>query len=296
MSMEAESRRAVAGDNQATAAAERVTEYLERDYSSLRTEVDALLEKAREAPKEVATDEDATTLGLLVKQIREASARAEAFRETEKAPHRLSADAIDAFFFSIRERLARRNPRDRSQKPGAADVLQARIDDFLERKRIEEENRRKAEAERLAREARQKADAEAHARREEEETRLAAERARKAENIAARTIEADQAAATAAAAMVDAEVAKEQAQEAHIATLAKPADMSRTRGDGVLLTQAREAYAIVVDRTKLDWAKIVPFFTDQEVDKAVRGWARVTNHGQTMEGAEIGFRRKGVTR
>jgi hypothetical protein len=288
--------RAVAGDNQAQGAAERVTEYLERDYSSLTAEVDALLEKARDAPREVADDEAATSLGLLVKQLREASARAEAYRETEKAPHRLSADAVDAFFFALRERLARRNPRDRTQKPGAADILQARIDDFLERKRVEEESRRREEEERLAREAAARAEEEAKARRAEEEARLAAERARKPENVAARTAEAEQAAAVANAAAIEAEVAKEKAQEAHIATLAKPADLVRTRGDGVLLTQAKESYAIVVDRTKLEWAKIAPFFTDAEVDKALRGWARTTNFNQQMTGAEIGYRRKGVTR
>jgi hypothetical protein len=288
--------RAVAGDNQATAVAERVTEYLEREYTSLTAEIDAVLSRAREAPREVGNDDEAVALAAVVKEIREISARAESYRETEKAPHRLSADAVDAFFFPLREKLARRNPRDRSQRPGAADVLQARIDDYLERKRIKEENRRKAEADKLAREAAARAEEEARARKAEEDARLAAERARKPENVAARTAEADQAAAEAAKATAEAEVASAKAQEAHIATLAKPAEMARTRGEGVLLTQAREPYAIVIDRALLDWTKIAPFFTDAEVEKALRGWARVTNHAQAMPGAAVGFRRKGVTR
>lgn len=288
--------RAVVGDNQAQTAATRVLEYLERDYSSLVAEIDKLLAEAREAPKEVETDEAATSLGLIVKKLRETDKRAESFRETEKAPHRLSAEAVDSFFFALREKLARRNPRDRSQKPGAADILQARIDAFLERKRIAEEERRRREAEeaaRIAREAREKAEREA---REAEEARAAAERARKPESVASRTAEAEQAEQAASASQVEATVAAERAQDAHVATLAKPAELSRTRGEGVLLTQAREPYAVVIDRSLLDKEALWPFFTDSEIEKALRGWARTTGHAKPMTGAEVGHRQKGVTR
>ena len=76
-------------------------------------------------------------------------------------------------------------------------------------------------------------------------------------------------------ALAEAEIARQRAQEAHIATLAKPAEMARTRGnDGVLLTLAKESYAIMVDRSLLDMAKLAPFFTDPEVEKALRAWRR----------------------
>ena len=296
MSMQAENSRAVAGDNQANTAAARVTEYLERDYRSLTEEIDKLLAEARDLPTEVSTEHDATTIGLVIKKLREADGRAESYRETEKAPHRLSAEAVDSFFFRLRERLARRNPRDHKQKPGAADVLQARVNDFLERKRIEEEDRRRREAEetaRIAREAQEKADRGA---REAEEKRLAADRARKPENIAARTAEAEVAEKAAQDAAVEAQMASQSAQDARIATFAKPAELARTRGDGVLLTQARQPYAIVTDRGALDREKLWPFFTDAEIEKALRAWARTTGHSQPMPGAEIGFERKGVTR
>ena len=247
--MQAENSRAVAGDNQANTAAARVTEYLERDYRSLTEEIDKLLAEARDLPTEVSTEHDATTIGLVIKKLREADGRAESYRETEKAPHRLSAEAVDSFFFRLRERLARRNPRDHKQKPGAADVLQARVNDFLERKRIEEEDRRRREAEKAAQDA-----------------------------------------------AVDAQMASQSAHEARIATFAKPAELARTRGDGVLLTQARQPYAIVTDRGALDREKLWPFFTDAEIEKALRAWARTTGHSQPMPGAEIGFERKGVTR
>ena len=72
--------------------------------------------------------------------------------------------------------------------------------------------------------------------------------------------------------------------------------MARTRGDGVLLTLAKEDYAYVVDRTKLDADEAVSYFTDKEIEKALRGWAKTTNHNQPMDGAEIGKKNKGVTK
>jgi hypothetical protein len=294
--MQAENPRAIVGSNQAPEYARRITEQMERDYRTLLDGVDALLERARQQPGKVDSDETAVSVGLVVKELRQADQRAEAYRQAEKEPHRAAADAVDAFFFAVRERLQRRNPRDRSQKPGAADVLQARIDDFLERKRIEEDERRRREAEereRVAREAREKADREA---REAKEALLAAERARKPENVAARAGEAAKAEEAASAAEVEAQVAEQQAQEAHIATLAKPAEMSRTRGEGVLLTQSREPFAILIDRTKIDFVALAPYFTDNEIEKALRGWAKASNHSKQMPGAEIGFRAKGRTR
>jgi hypothetical protein len=296
VSMQAENPRSVVGDNQAPAYAQRVTEQMERDYKALSDSITELLDKAREATKEAKTEAEALALGVIVKDLRDAYKRAEAYRTAEKEPHLRSAEAVDAFFFAWMEKCHRRNPRDSTQKPGAADILQARIDDFLERKRIEEANRRRQEEiekARIAKEAQDEADRLA---REAEEKRLAAERARKPESVAARTEEAEQVEAAAASAAVEAEVAQSQAVEAHIATLAKPADMVRTRGEGVLLTQAQEPYAIVVDRTKLDFTALAPYFNDKEIDKAFRGWAKSTNHAKQMPGAEIGHKAKGRTR
>ena len=295
MSM-AENPRAVAGSNQSPEYARRITEQMERDYKALMDGVDVLLERARQQPREVDSEATATAMGLVVKELREADRRAEAYRLSEKEPHKAAADAVDAFFFAVREKLQRRNPRDRSQKPGAADILQARIDDYLERKRLAEEERRRREAEeaaRIAREAQEKAAREA---REAEEARLAAERARKPENKEARAEEARKAEEAASAANLEAAVAIEHAQEARIATLAKPAELSRTRGDGVLLTETRVPFAFVVDRNMLDKEALWPFFTEAEIEKALRGWAKTTGHNKPMAGAEIGHRAKGQTR
>ena len=288
--------RAVVGDNQAPDYAREVTDAMARDYAALTTSIIELLTEARMAPDRVESDEAAISLGVLVKGLRDAFARADAYRTSEKEPYLRRAQAVDAFFFGQMEKCRRRNPRDRAEKAGAADILQARIDDFLERKRIAEEARRKAEAAeqaRIAQEAQEKAAREA---REAEEARLAADRARKPEMIEQKGVAAAEAEKRATESQAEAAIAASQAQDAHIATLAKPAEMARTRGDGVLLTLAKEDYAIVVDRTKLDAAKLFPFFTDKEIEKALRGWAKTTNHNQPMDGAEIGKKNKGVTK
>jgi hypothetical protein len=295
----AENQRAVIGDNQAESYAARVTDTLEREYAERFAEVDAILDEARDLPREVTTDETATAIGLVIKRIRELDKRLEGYREVEKAPHRLSAEAVDALFFRHRERLAKRNPRDRSQKPGAADVLQDRINAFLERKAIEEENRRRAEADKLRKEQIERDRIARETARKAEEDRLAAERARKPENVVAKTAIAEASEQAAQQASVEAELAASEAQEAHISTLAKPAELSRTRGDGVLLTQAREGYVQLIDRSLLNGhvlAAILPYFTDAELEKAARGFAKATSHAKQLPGFEIGFRRKGVTR
>lgn len=293
----AENPRAVVGDNQAPDYAQRVTEQMAADYSALVISVTDLLAEAREKPADVQTDEQALDIGALIKRLADADKRAEAYRTAEGEPYLRGKNAVDQWFFALRDKLGRRNKNDRSAKPGAIDILQARVSAYLERKRIEEEARRdreEADRRRIAKAAQDEADRIA---REAEDARLAAERARKPEHIEQKENVASKLEEQASVASAAAAVAQEQAQEAHIATLAKPADMARTRGDdGVLLTLAKESYAIMVDRSKLDLSKLAPFFTDAEVEKALRAWAKNTGYNQPMDGAEIGRKNKGVTR
>jgi hypothetical protein len=295
--MQAENPRAVVGSNQAPEYAQRVTDQMARDYEALTQGVAALLEEARGKPVEVTTDDVALDVGALIKRLGDADKRAEAFRIAEGEPFLRGKNAVDQFFFAIRDKLGRRNKNDRSAKPGAIDILQARVSSFLERKRIEEQARRDREAAEQARIAREKAAEDERARLAAEEARLAAERARAPAKVEEKAAIAEKAEEQASVASAEAAIAAERAQEAHIATLAKPAEMARTRGDdGVLLTLAKENYAIMVDRSKLDMAKLWPFFTDSEVEKALRAWAKNTGYTQPMAGAEIGRKNKGVTR
>jgi hypothetical protein len=293
--------RAVVGDNIGVDHAEIVNSRLTDDYRESVKSVDELLDEARKLPKEVTSDPEAVTFGGVIKRLRDVDTRLEAFREAEKQPFLRGGNAVDSFFHSLRDKIARRRKGDRSVNPGAIDILQSRIDTWQDKKIAEERARllrEQAERDRIAREDAARL---LKAQQEAEEAARAAARARSAATQEARNAEAAAAAEQAALAKAKAELAQEQADEARLATLVKPADISRVRGvatggGGVLLTTSREPYALLVDRAKIDLEKLRPFFTDAEIEKALRGWARSTGHRVQMPGAEVGVGNKGVTR
>lgn len=296
--------RSVPGSNEAPDYAKQVTDRLADEYVGLSNTLADLLQEARDirtrVPK-VESDEEALARGAIIKLLNDLDGRVEAVRVLEKEPYLRGGNAVDSMFNGWRDKIGRRNKNDRRSAAGATDILQAEIDDYQDRKLAAEQARREAVA-RAEREAARKAQEEAdRIAREAAEKAAAAERARKAENIAARAAEAAALEEQAAVARTQAEQAREKAEDARIATLAKPADMTRVRGNaesggGVTLTQAQEGYSIVTDRYKLDMTKLLPFFTDAEIEKALRQWAKTTGHREKMNGAEIGFRNKGVTR
>lgn len=293
--------RPVPGSNESPDYAKQVADRLASEYVGLSNTLADLLARAREMPKAVDSDETAVTFGALIKNLRDLDSRAEGVRVLEKEPYLRGGNAVDDFFNSMRDKIGRRVKTDRKSPAGAIDILQSRIDVYQEQKLAEERARREAE-ERAAREAAAKAAQEAaRIAQEAAEKAAAAERARKAENQAARAAEAAALEEKASIARTQAEQAAEKAEDARIATLAKPADLTRVRGTttagaGVTLTTKQEPFALVTDRYKLDMAKLLPFFTDAEIEKALRGWAKTTGHREKMEGAEIGFRNAGVTR
>lgn len=290
--------RAVPGANEAPDYAKEVTNRLADEYRGLSSSLDLLLAEARELPDTVNSDEDAVKLGGVIKRMRDLDGRVEGVRVLEKEPYLRGGNAVDSFFLVMRDKIGRRV---RTAKAGAIDVLQARINDFQERKIAEERARAEAarrEAERVAREAAEQA---RKAAQEAAEREAAAARARKAENVEARQREAEAQREAADRAAAEAKRQAELAEEARLAALAKPADIARVRGSdesgaGVTLTVAKEPYAILTDRTKVDMNALRPYFTDAEIEKALRGWAKAHGHKVTMEGAEVGHRNKGVTR
>jgi len=293
--------RSVPGSNESPDYAKDVTTRIASEYVGLTNTLDELLSEAREMPKEVTSDADALMLGALIKRLRDLDSRCESVRELEKEPYLRGGNAVDAFFNGMRDRIGRRNRNDRKAAAGATDILQARINAYQDQKLAEERARREAE-ERAQREIARKAQEEAaRIAREAAEKLAAAERARKEENRQAHAAEAARLEEAASIARTKAEQEQEKAEDARIATLAKPADMTRVRGNdqsgaGVTLTTKQEPYAIMTDRYKLDMSKLLPFFTDAEIEKALRGWAKTTGHREKMDGAEIGFRNAGVTR
>jgi hypothetical protein len=293
--------RVAPGSNEAIDYAKLVTDRIASEYVGLTNTLDELVNEIPKLPEQVQSDADALMIGALIKRMRDLDSRVESVRTLEKEPYLRGGNAVDSFFNGMRDQIGKRNKNDRNAKDGYTDLLQARINDYQNKKLAEERARREAErvaAERAAQEAARKAREEAQAA---EEARLKAERARNVETIAANRIKADQQAAAAAVAQQQAADALQAAEDARLATYAKPADMARVRGNaeaggGVTLTVAQEPYAMVTDRSQLNWALIAPFFTDAEVEKALRAWARTTGHRVKMAGAEIGFRNKGVTR
>ena len=307
------------GDNRAPDYAKMEQERLLSEYQGYPNTLAEIAEEAKALDEPIPDDEnaDATALrcGALIKRFRDLDRRIEETRVVEVEPHLRRKNAADALFNGWRKMIQGLTPQERRTNPGWIDKLQARINAHQDRKEAKERARLEAERrerERLARETEEKArkDREEAERlaREAEERRKAAERARKPETIEQKTQEAEQIGAFAGAAdekatvsQIAAEQARDQAQESRIASLAKPADIVRTRGvtesgAGVTLTKAKEKYAYVVDRTKLNFALLAPYFSDGDVEKALRAWARATNHSIQMEGAEVGERTKGVTR
>ena len=293
--------RAVPGSNQAPDYAQQVTDRIAAEYAEITSTLDRLLEEAGEMPRVVDSDDTALMLGALIKRLRDTDSRIESVRTLEGEPYLRGKNAVDSFFFALRDKIGRRNKNDRAAKPGATDILQARINDYQERKIAEERARQEAarrEAQRIAEEAARKAHREAV---EAAERAAAVERARKAETQAARQAEADAQQRAADLAKAEADRAADLAEEARLASLAKPADIARVRGSdqsgaGVTLTVAKEPYAILTDRTKINLELLRPYFTDAEIEKALRGWAKATGYRIAMEGAEIGHRNKGITR
>jgi hypothetical protein len=293
----AENPRAVIGGNLGTDApdfARQEVERLEQDYALVAKTAEDLAAEAEPLPDEIPDDDGKEVVVDLIKRMRDTAARAEALRVAEKEPHFRRGQGVDQFFFRIIDKLAR---RDRKNKPGIADDLQARLTRYDTRKLEEERARLRRIAEEEARKAAAIRAEQERLAREAEEKRLAAERARKPETQAVKEAQAQQAEAAAFEASVETEIADRTAEEAYVGTLAKPADLMRTRtAGGTLSTVARENYAEIVDVSKLDMAVLWPLVTFEAKERALKQWARSTGFTQQMDGAAIGSRPKSVVR
>lgn len=297
---EALNPRATLGDNQAPDQAEIVAGRLADDYREAVRNVDELLAEAQAMPDAVNSDPEALSFGALIKKLKDADTRLEAFREAEKQPYLRGGNAVDNFFHSIRDKIIRR-ANNRAGRPGMINILQDRINVWQEKKIAAERARLERERLEAARIAREQATHLRKLQEEADEAARAAMRARSEKTKQERALAAEEASVAEADAKAAADLAREQAEEARLATLVKPADISRVRGNdasgaGVLLTTARESYAMLVNRDLVDMDILRPYFTDFEIEKAIRGWAKSTGHKVQMSGAEIGFRNKGVTR
>lgn len=273
------------GHNVAPDYASTITAQLERDYAELLENAGALLAEARTLPKEINSDEEMAPQAGLIVRLRDSAARFKTFHTTEKEPHLRAGQAVDGFFFGWWEKLARRNKTD---KPGAADILQARVDNWMQRK-LEAERKAREEIARKAREeeARLAQEAADRARQAQEDADKAA-RARKPENVAALTASAEENKAAALEALSQLNKASGAADDARIDTLAKPADMVRTRLEGGPTVSMKQVPQVLIeDRTKLDMALLWPHLKDEHILMALKAYAKSTSHKTPMAGAII---------
>lgn len=300
---DAENPRAIVGGNAPPDHGALAAERMNEEYGDLKKTVDELLAEALPligskekniAPVYVTDDATMGDFAKLVKRLRDVAVQLASHHKREKEPYLRAGQAVDRFFFGLHELCTRRN---RTDKPGAADILQARIDDFMQRKLAQEQARRNEEA-RLAREEEDRLTRKRLADEEAARQALAAsERARKTENVEAHQAKAADHAASAASSKAEENIARERAVETANAAAAKPADLVGTRvSDDVKVTMARENYAEVDDVAKLSMADLWPFVDDDAKVKALKAWAKVTQYKRQMEGARIGSRPKTVIR
>lgn len=264
-----------------------ITATLEKDYAEVAATAAALLEESRALPKVIGV-EDHEALGAtatMIKRMRDTTARLETFRVTEKEPHLRGEQAVDSYFFGWIEKLARRNNK---AKPGAADILQARVNDVNTRK-ADIERRRLEEVARLAREEAARLQREEdEARRKSEESRLAAERARKPENIDQHERISEHHAAVANETQIDARLAAMKANEAAAATVVKTSDLVRTRFDGGAMVTSRQVPVVeIIDRNLLSKELLWPFLKEEHILMALKAWAKTASHKTPMDGATI---------
>lgn len=284
------------GHNEAPDYAKTITATLEKDYAELVTGAKALLDEARALPKEIGIDDNDLlgTTANLIKRMRDTDARAETFRVTEKEPHLRAEQAVDSFFFGLRELLQRRNNK---AKPGAADILQARVNDVNNRKADRERARLAEEARKAREEAERLRKIEEEERRKATEALAAAERARKTSNIEAHERTAEHHQAIANETQIDARLASLKANETAAATVVKTADLVRTRFDGGAMVTSRQVPVVeVLDRTKLSKELLWPFLKEEHILAAVKAWAKTTGHKTPMDGALIEMRDEAVVR
>lgn len=270
------------------------TTRLERDYAELARAGNELITEAEAVQLPIADNDTKGTVTSLIKRGRDFTKRTEGLRELEGQPLLRRKQGVDNFFFRLIDVISK---RDRKNRDGVMDTLQSALTEYDNKLLREEQERRRLVAEQAAREAQAAEKKRLDEAAVAEAARLAAERARKPETTAAKETIAQEAEQQASAATVEAGVLADKAEEAYVQTLAKPADIMRSRGaDGTLSTMQQEGYAEIADARALDKNELWAFININEKEKALRAWAKSTGYTVMMEGAKIGFRNKSRVR
>ena len=267
---------------------------LAREFADVDRAVTDLLAEARGLPDNVDDEQTASQYTSVISRFKDIDDRVEALRAGEKMPWMRRADAVDSFFFRLRERLFRRKKTD---KAGGGDVLKDRLHAYNQRREQEERRRREEEA-RIAREEEERLRRE---RQEQEriqrEAEERAERARKDANKEAAAAAAKEAEAAADKLRIAEDQAREKRQDTQAAAQAKPGDMVRERHEGGAMNTMRQVWHVeVTDSMALDIVALAPFITDEAKEKAAKAWARTVNYKKQMPGLLIEQRSETVIR
>jgi len=227
-------------------------EVLAENYASLSGEVEAIASKANDAPKKVASEEDLTAVGDIVKDVRQLTKRIDQARVSEKEPYLQGGRDVDAFFKVLTERL------DRITK-----ALESRATEYQREKAAEERRRREEEARRLREEEERQREI---ARRAEDANRskMAAKHEDKAEELAT------------------------QAAEAEVAAQASAADLTRVRSMNGTVATARTEWAFdITDFNAIPLDVLRPYLARADVEKAIRTFVRVNKNSVPLNGVRI---------
>lgn len=287
--------RAVIGSNTPDAIdyAKEESDRLQRDYAALLITEGELNAEADKIPEVLTLEHKPATVDL-IKRFRDFKIRCEGLHSLEKQPHYRRGQGVDNFFFGIIDRVLK---RDKKNMDGIGDVLNKRLTDLDVRLLAEENERRRLEAERLERDRQEAETKRLEQERIAQEAREAAERALKPHTQAAKEVIAEQAEETASAAAVEEQVITAKAEEAYVQTLAKPAEIMRSRtASGTTATMAQETFAEIESVNELDGSKLWQFVTFENKQKALLAWARSTDFREPMPGAKVGRRPKSRVR
>lgn len=242
------------GDNAPPSDIEILRERLVDMNAALLARRDDLLAAIPRVPETIGDEETCGKVADMVKLFTACTKTAEAARVAAKEPFLESGRAVDGFFKQITD------PLDRAKK-----TIEARITGYQRIKAAEERRRREAEEQRQREEA---------ARLTREAAERAAQMRSQAELEAA--VSAEELARQAAA----------DAERAAHAAAAKPAELSRSRGDFGAVASLRTFWDLrELDRAKLDLESLRAHLPMDALEKAVRAFVRAG--GRVLRGVEI---------
>lgn len=242
------------GGNNPPSPIEALRAELAENSGKLIARRDELLSGVERAPAEIADEEICGKVADLVKMIMACHKASEAARVAAKEPYLEAGRAVDGFYRAITD------PLEKARK-----TLDQRLTAYQRRKAEEERRRREEEA------ARQRAEAEAARRAAEEAEAKARDERDLADAITAEEI--------ARQAVADAAMAQRAAE-------AKPAELSRSRGDyGAVASLRTRWVGEIADRDALDLDALRPHLPIDGLERAVNAFVRAG--GRELRGAKI---------